>query len=291
MNLNVYYLAISGLQKAVRRNLVEQAVILGKIAWNLDKFRLYQRVHTIAFEECGTDITILGWLYEERFGAKEWDALESLIRRMALSEHKCNETVALKFILDSQEELVDAASDARLIELQELWPTHGFLAYTSLGFPAEEEWLLELCERKSSADREKLLCGVPYLFWEEAGSKQVSDCAKGSLWRGLIPLSAFDFHTSIGKFAIKSFYYDSSEFQSLCSIGDAGKFIFKNEGMLISTRKAFRLPLRDYYPKSARHISSYSNPEFFEKLNKKRCLVFKRNFSAEYEEFSKHAPC
>lgn len=90
---NCYYLAISALQKCVRRGWADLAVKMGNVAWRLDKWRLFRRLFTVMFEEAGGDIEMMQVIAQWKGTYKDFSTLEPLIRQAVSStlrvQYKC----------------------------------------------------------------------------------------------------------------------------------------------------------------------------------------------------------
>lgn len=288
MNLNSYYLAISGLQKAVRRGLEEQAVKLARIAWELKSDYLYGRLHTILFEECGRDRSVLKWRYDNHIQKKNWFELETFVRVMAASEKKSNESVALMFWIHRQFEFPESIHSAQLNKIRGGWPEKKFEVYDEIELNITLDWIIEVCERLFKLDREGLSCGIPYLNQEFEDCDVVDDCDEGECWNGLIPYSAFDKHNRIGKHCLNTYYKDVKE----CQVIPRNLFhsaVFRYEGMLIRRRLTHPIPFRfispeDFNNESCAEVSTAISDG---NLNVCRRWVFEKNYPDEVAYFKK----
>jgi len=277
MNLNVYYLAISGIQKSVRRGLTEQALKCTKIAYEIDRQRLIKRLLVISFEECSRDEEILRFLYE-RPNTKDPKVIEKWITLLATSKFKSSNSVPFCRFLIKRDTPMEFLDDELFQELYSDWPEYEFEIYDRHGFPKEKEWILDICERVYKVSSEKLQGGVPYCILNADDYPHVDDCEVGEIWNNLIPYSAFDKHTRPGKFALNIY---KKKHNINMNSEDFGMYLFNEEGHNTINRLTFKHDLWKITPFIFNRIPKKFGLENNQELNSIRRWVMEKKFPDE----------
>lgn len=91
---DVYYVAISQLQKAIRMGLAEDAIRSARLLWLDNPWRLFSRLHVILGEDCARDHDLIDFVisfYESGHSFKDWESVALLVMMMASSRLKSHE--------------------------------------------------------------------------------------------------------------------------------------------------------------------------------------------------------
>jgi hypothetical protein len=296
-NLNVYYVAISGLQKAVRRGLKSTAVSLAEIAWQIEPYRLYRRLHTILYEDCPTNLAALRWVYDHPMDSRKWDTIEAAVSAMCDGSTNL-EVMYLSHIIthksDVPEQLRDylkASRFSEVLELREKWQETEL--YPDLG---EYEWIMDLIDRTKRLDGEDCWVAVP-LFWKTVGGERCSDVVdeapETDMLYDVLPACAIDGHTRPGKIAFSAFF----KYRSRLWASRADKPIFYwYEGRLRNKCEQWLADFPNKYVPTQEMFNGMgilenSTTAYFEKIkpeiNVVRDWVFKTQFSGDISEFSR----
>jgi len=251
-NKNCYYVAISCLQKCVRRGWVEGAVNWAKVAWRIDPYRLFCRLWTITFEDCGRDLETLLALYRHRGGGKKWEPIAKLVEQMAGGTH-CRAVSHASLIMKKIGEintshLFDCLKDTehrRFINLCSDWdseePNWDIYDVWDYGIGGKNyDWTIELAQRAKTFDWSAFGWSLPYFFQRSTfcPTETVSDeCEPLTLWNDFLPLEALDVHTQPGKLAIGILYkHNPLDYFTKDQAGDA---LFFAEGWLLRNHSPY----------------------------------------------------
>jgi hypothetical protein len=193
---NSYYIAISGLQKAIRRGNAHAAVACTFVAWKHDKHKLFRRLFTVLFEDCGRDGSAVLEVAKIAPRHNDWESIEKFVRVMVASG-KSREQGGLQFIFNNLDDFADLAvvpreyeKIARMNDLDEL-PDHPIAAF---------------CQRYGNLDWEKQALFVFLTnqidgFNEPAFQPDEDLIGADIVWHNTIFYSALDLHTRYGAIA------------------------------------------------------------------------------------------
>jgi len=241
---NGYYLAVSAIQKCIRRGDAERAVNLAKVAWRCNSYRLFARLWTILFEDCGRDIDSLLAFYRHRSGYATFEPLIPLIRSMAQGYHSRDVCGASSLIKDGGinyerlEATLKGTVHEPFLELcrDRLEAIHDYSVWDFGSGDANYDWTIELAERGMKFDWEKFSVGLPYFFqsrmMEPPADIPVKECGPLTLYRDFYPLEALDDHTRPGKIAFATYIKHRSD--PYMGARDIGSYMFFQEGWLCS---------------------------------------------------------
>lgn len=207
---NVYYVALSGMQKSIRRGYCDQAVNLCKVAWLIEPFKLFSRLWTVCFEDCGRDLRTLRTFYDWRGNSKDFMTLLPLIKAMAVNTHSQDAHWLRQLLKQVEGSVMSAAGMLKGIShdpilftaVKEVGLT-GMSAYdnvATLKLPEDKSWIVDICDRSLTFDWEKFALAVPFFFldseYEESVPVEGGDIP---LWENIMPLATLDGHTRPGK--------------------------------------------------------------------------------------------
>lgn len=218
---NAYYLLVSGMQKAVRFGMPEVAVNLARVAHGLEPYRLYRRVWTVLFEDCGLNKAALSMFFETRGSHKDFDRIVPLVVAMA-SGPKTHAVFGATMLIKGEpaelpvrmvEELQRTECGRELLILREKWNKEElFEYYNTMEFACTDvgRWVLDLVERSMATDYEKWGVSVPLFFTKNVAvdSKDwgvtEDQTLNTELFNGFYPFAALDEHTWPGKMMISA---------------------------------------------------------------------------------------
>lgn len=238
-----YYLAVSALQKCVRRGDVLRAVNFGKLCWRIEPYRLFSRLWTILFEDCGRDLPTLLAFYRYRAGFSQFEPLAQLIAMMCRAG-KTRDVLAMAELIQgtnlTQSMLTLALQGhpihSRVLDLNREWYDREWFAYSVWDYgvgDANYDWTLELAERGMKWDWSKFSIGLPYFFMRDTleypPTQPVVECGGVHLYRGWFPLEAVDDHTRQGKASFRV-YLKYREVHFGETLEDFGDWVFFQEG-------------------------------------------------------------
>ncbi len=218
---NAYYLLVSGMQKAVRFGMPEVAVNLARVAHSLEPYRLYRRIWTVLFEDCGLNEVALNLFAAERGSYRDFDSISPLIAAMA-SGPKTHAVFGATMIIKGEpeelppctvEELRRTKCGQELLTLRDKWKrAELFEYYEGMEFPRRDggKWVVELVRRSMATDYEKWGLSVPLFFAVQGAVERVNREAiedqtlNTELFNGFYPFAALDEHTWPGKMMISA---------------------------------------------------------------------------------------
>jgi len=239
----VYYVSISALQKCVRRGDKQGALNFAKICWRMEPYRLFSRLFTILYEDCGRDLSALLTFYKYRGGYSNFENIIPLILAM-VDAKKSREACLLSYVMrgtGDQSRLDGYAGTpfAGMIELCKTWPQRQFLTYDLWDYGVGDcnfDWTIELAERASKWDREMFCIGSPYWFQKgvfEEG-RVYDECEPLIKYDGWLPLESLDAHTRPGKVVFGTYLKYRRENLPPCIDLDIeygfGNYVFWHEG-------------------------------------------------------------
>ncbi len=218
LSLNAYYLAISALQKCVRRGDVERAVNFGKICWRMEPYRLFARLWTILYEDCGRDLPALRTFFRYREGYKSFEQIIPLIVAMAKA-NKSRDSACLSSIIRGATviptvffaEIGQHPIHKRVLDFYKNWPDGEWSLYDPWDYGVGEtnyDWTIELAERSTKWSREGFGVGSPYFFMRDTYRTEptVNEVPGiGELYEDWFPMVAVDTHTRPGKMALGTY--------------------------------------------------------------------------------------
>lgn len=210
---NAYYIALSGLQKAIRRNDLVLALISAKVAHEIDPFRLFRRMHTIAFEDCSMSFNVLDFLRypaaKHGFGSfKDWEYIRKFVGLMV----KCPKTQEpCRFTYMGRQDIKYLPKEC-MDWAEQLFEYDDFECYIDTIDPSLH-WVIDVCEngQKKYDKWEKCSCFIPYFVgkygFAEDHIDRIIDEYSGSncedaLIENLLYCSAIDRHTRPGAIAL-----------------------------------------------------------------------------------------
>lgn len=241
-----YYLSVSAMQKSIRRGETERAINFAKVVWRMEPYRLFARMWTVLFEDCGRSTSALLAFYKYRGGYSTFEKLVPLIRVMSEAQ-KSREAVWLSqwlkgrnFDSEAFTKVVYSTYHESLIQLIRDFPLNGVDSYSIWDFGVGDsnfDWTIELAERSLKFDYEKIGEGVPYwfnVFAQEEPRVSQDEVGPLALYDGFFPLEAADAHTGPGQHAIHAtLKYKSRELKSYglsCEYDMVAKYLFIFEG-------------------------------------------------------------
>lgn len=209
---NSYYITISALQKCIRRGLTKESLTWAKVGLVLSPQRLFQRFHTILFEECALDFDLLKKFHETKCVAGDHQTILKFVALMCDARKADNSTCALSLMIvgdipPNKETCAWLIKQGLgdVVEIQRDWDSFKYQLYDKR-LPLELRWLIDVCERSSSFDREKLAACIPILA-RTFGIKMISEaplideCPETHMIDGWLPSCAMDGHTRPGMLA------------------------------------------------------------------------------------------
>lgn len=206
-----YYVAISAMQKCVRRGDVTRAVNFAKVGWRMNPHRCFSRLWTILYEDCGRDLPAMLAFFKHRKGGFEFENIVNLIVKLAKAT-KSRETCLTSYWMKGQHykkdvilQSIGADHAATLIPLIDAFSAGRYNAYDAWDYGVGNEnmdWTIELAERSEKFDWEKFGAASPY--WFQAQYLNVPDTIHHEIEGdnyidGWMPSSAIDCHTRPGK--------------------------------------------------------------------------------------------
>ena len=250
-----YYVALSAVQKCIRRGDPTRAVNFAKVAWRINPYRLWNRLWTILYEDCGRDLPTLLMFYKHRGGGYEFENLIPLIVQMANAD-KSRESNLLSYWLGGEfldKDLLHAATVGtihhRLVEILDEWTRTEFHAYSIWDYGVGNsnlDWTIEVAERSIQFDWEKFGRGSPYFFMQDTCevSGTFSECGHLTILDNWMPSEAIDCHTMPGKQANRTFikYHPETDYPGVkYDIPDGlGEWLFWHEGWLYRHSKPYQ---------------------------------------------------
>lgn len=249
-NLNIYYLAVSGLQKAVRRCLPEVAVRSARLAWEQEPYRLFRRLHTILYEDCPTSETALRHFLDNPPDSRKWDTIESAVRVMAESHTNLMVAYLSRLMIGKDDispdfqRFLENSPVARVLEYRKYWEDDLFFdMYQDV---EGLDWLFDLIKRTKQHDSEKLWAAVP-MFWNVRPPLtipgNVMEAPETPLIVGL-PAVGFDGHTRPGQHAFRVMW---SHRPRGWAFKDDGAMAYWVEGSLRNSHQIWFPGLREAY--------------------------------------------
>lgn len=213
----MYYVSISGMQKAVRFGLTDAAVRLARTAHALEPFRLSRRLWTVLLEDCALDTDALLAFYRLRGSYKEWESLEPLVVVMANGQKTHAVSVASwvlkipEIAMDTEKLLVDSGC-AELLDRRKIWMSEEGLDRLN-GYRETEielndglaDVIMTVTERALSNDYECQSVMLPWFFMRGRYVKPtawVNEVKNRELFDGWFPEAAIDEHVWPGKMAL-----------------------------------------------------------------------------------------
>ncbi len=236
---NVYYVALSAAQKAIRQGTPERAVNWAKVAWQIDKKAMFKRMWTWFFEDCGPNLEAAQSLYSYRGGLSDFDGLMSIVALLA-SGPKCKDIIPLAGLLRSHKSQPIATYAALrpvapvLAEIQKDWSAYGWDGMErTLTFKPEFDWVITFAQRAMKFCEGGYPVGWPYLFSEQFCGFKAPENEIGQicLIAGGLPCSAIDGHTRPGMSAISTFVRLAPEI-GVTDPYDFKEYLFVAEGGL-----------------------------------------------------------
>lgn len=208
---NVYYLSISGVQKAIRRGNPDLAERLAVAAWRFDPFRLWRRCFSVMLEDVAPIPEVFDWLIQNMQGSKEEGFIREWVRILAAAPKSREigsvatvfreKEVCLRLMPQEMKDLYDRGlGDGNFGVYGEAYPTH---------------WVEFASKCWQSYDWEKQALMLPVLlahaerrgFTAEAETVDVTPCPEADeIIEGVYPLAAADQHTWTGKQILESFW-------------------------------------------------------------------------------------
>lgn len=247
-NKNIYYLAISGTQKCIRRGDIEGAVNLAKVAWKHNPEGLWKRLWTILGEDCGRDLKTLRVFYDYSGSFKEFYDLMPLVVAMATGSHD-RQTVAVTDILVHQKMCLSLSDeDATVLNtIRTDFREMGLEVYSPLKFitvlGTECRWPLELSMRAKKYDREQFCSAIPYFYLQachQAPILVLDECEGCHKYKDFFPLEASDVHTRPGQAAYKM-YLEHRKFEFTADLKIFGEYVFLYEGGLLRKYSPYKV--------------------------------------------------
>lgn len=241
-----YYIALSAMQKCIRRSYLKGALNWGKIAWSIDPYALYRRLWTVLFEDCGRDLPSLALFHSRSIAYSNFESIRNAVKTLCLAQ-KSRECGWMRFWMEGKNfnhEYVDRYMGERhykqIIDLGEGYRRKGLAAYCLWDFGVGDtnfDWVIDLATTASKFDHEKFSIGMPYWFMNGVYDERirlVNECESITLFQDFLPLEAIDWHTRPGQHTCRMFAkYRESQLKSLGLIGGAqmfGNYMFVHEG-------------------------------------------------------------
>ena len=219
IGLTCYYVAISAVQKCIRRGDATRAVNFFKVAWRMNSWKAFSRLWTILYEDCGRDADILALFFRHRGGGYDFENLVALVAGMANAK-KSRDVNCLSFILRDHdvkpsilEKELKGTKHERLIQLNAEYKREELDAYSIWDFGSglcSFDWTIELAEKSLKFDWEKFCTGMPYFFMVDMieNGDIIDECGELSedeLFDDWLPLCAIDDHTRPGKICFSTY--------------------------------------------------------------------------------------
>jgi hypothetical protein len=212
---NVYYMSISAMQKCIRRSMPDEAVRFAYVAWKCNKYRLFCRLWTVLFEDCGRNELALRAMYDHMSGYQEFEPLEFLVRCMAVGP-KDRSVFSLSYIIGGKSlkpiflhsVIKNHPVHKRVGDIVGRWHEEKTNVFDVL---PDYTWVVELAARSESWDWEKGGIATPYFFNTETYQKpreacnRVHLCEPCTLYQDFFPLESVDCHTMPGKACCRIF--------------------------------------------------------------------------------------
>ena len=243
----IYYVAISGLQKCVRRGDFEGASRMWRVASRIKAKEAHARLYTILFEDCGRDYRCLQFFHNWRGSLKSTDDGLRLVKALCESTKSRDAHAASKFITGKAPITSYVRSTinfskywANLGWVQASWNSQGFDVYNKFKFVPEKQWVVDFCINTSKYDRSSMSASIPMFHaidCTEVYQQVPEECGLNEYYEG-IPLEALDKHTRPGLTVLGEVY---NELRSeLIGIGITsycfGMYVFMNEGRLLTNK-------------------------------------------------------
>lgn len=273
-----YYLSISAVQKCVRRGDVTRAVNFAKVAWRLNPHRLFSRLWTILYEDCGRDIPALLAFYKHRGGGFEFENIIPLIVKLAQAK-KSRDVNCLSFMIRGhdlnrqllEDELGNHPIHNKVVKLVDGYQQNEIQAYDiwDFGFgDSNFDWTIELAQRSEKFDWEKFGVGSPYFFMPQTYENNPTYCEEanvGDLYDDWFPLVAVDGHTRPGKICFGT-YVRKNNMKHGETNDDMDWWMFYAEGWQYSRVMDYSYPFHKLFDKmcktpTGRPASDFANPE------------------------------
>jgi hypothetical protein len=238
VDYDVYYLALSALQKCVRRGDLSGALRFAKAAWLENSLGLHSRLFTILFEDCGRDLSTLKAFSESSFSHKDLDAVLHLVGVLARSGKSHDSFGASWYVCRRYDYDSIPEKYSKLDYLRERWSFTGLDTYDSLGIPESLSWMPRFLGVAARYDRESLSPAAMYLSAIDCTSENsftfVDECGEAANIDGF-PLFALDKHTRPG-LHILSLLADYLTKFSVCTLEDLGMYVFLREGCYLKNK-------------------------------------------------------
>jgi hypothetical protein len=298
----VYYVAISAMQKCIRRCEPAKAVAFAKICWDEEPYRLWARLWTVLFEDCGRNIKALRMFYEYKDGYSDFSTLAPLIVELAEGYHtkdvNCLSRVPKRMNITPLL-LHGAVKDKhpKVLSLYEKYQHSKFEVYDAWDF-GEYAWVIDVAERSLSYDREQMGISAPY-FWmtDTIQTEETPDDEVGpsTLLNGFLPAEALDVHTRPGKMAM-------SVYQKNCKPNSDrklfGLYLHFADGWCLRNRATYnfdfvklRFDMEPYNTPTKNgayffqdNVLDYTRNEVLPELNKTRLWVMDKPFKNQMDE-------
>jgi hypothetical protein len=275
---NSYYLSISALQKCVRRGMNKEAIKWARIAYRLKPYALFQRFHTILFEDCAFDLDLIRRFHETRVTSGDEDILLNFVDQMCDAKKADNSTCALSLMITGSEKptesmirwLVENGLDDAL-NIRHGWELYKYQWYDDHGNP-DLEWLTDVCERSNRFDRERLAVCIPLLF-DKFGvdtiknARLYNEAEDTPMINGWIPACAMDGHTRPGLISIRVLF---SRLERVLPAKFDKNLVFYYEGGLRNNKVDILTTFKDVFIQEFQGIDLSASPvrEFYEKYVK-----------------------
>jgi hypothetical protein len=246
----VYYVAISAIQKCIRRGDVERAVNFARLAWQCDPYKVWCRLWVILFEDCARNEQALRAFYEHRKGYNKFEDLMPLVALLANGPHD-RMPCSLSCMVNGRDPVKFAHYDlvlrdkfpalAKFTAATRSDPKDALSYYEQFGFEFAFEghdfsWVVELCRRSLKFDRENFSAAVPFFFSKgvyQATEARIAECAPLTMLWDFLPMECLDGHTRPGKITISTFLkYKREGYPFLTDDKVLSEFVFFNEGWL-----------------------------------------------------------
>lgn len=276
LDLNIYYLALSGMQKAIRKNLVVPALRCGAVAHSINSRAMWQRVFTVWGEDCGRNEEALFNLWKWRGNVTKWKDVAPLVETLA-SGTKTEDMSTLwgivgedlSFYKDDPEEcpikksevLNEFKHDGKYRKYYVVIPTRekykkAYLksemssgdwswefekVFDRHDFNFEDDWVLEALEHVYRFDREGQ-CEAAPILWMNCGRKEpilrVENYDPDAVViKDTLPIAALDMHTRPGIMAISIFKKrHGNVIDEVCRVKEFGGMIFTHDSQLYNNK-------------------------------------------------------
>jgi hypothetical protein len=214
---NAYYISLSALQKCIRRGHEQEAVNFAKVAWRIEPYKMFARLWTILYEDCGRDSNALIAFYRYKEGYSKLEPLLMLVSAMCRAG-KSRESCYLSHWMVGRDiereifkkELENTPHYQSLTDLIGRYHSSGMEVYDIWDFGvgnANFDWTIELADRSTKWDREQMGLGSPYFFTmiaREPAQAGTDECGPCTFYNGWLPLEAIDVHTRPGQHAVRA---------------------------------------------------------------------------------------